>query len=367
MIQHDTKEFEGSVVLQRRDFSLGWVQCRGKEALPEMDQVIDAWENDRSIQLSGIVDTAAVSADIKQAHELMERVLESEGVVDFIEASPYVERLSALPLISVSGEEHDKQGIEKIYFDAESDGEVLAESLWCKASWLSFCDEDASMRFRFSFGMEGFEDVAADPLRQHWAGVLCDAIFPESRAITENEKLLGYLQAIFKSTPEFVERIVYFNAPNGGAQMHHDVERGHAGVVYAQMSGSTFWLALSKPKLRDELFSFVYDERYKDALHKVLPDSEDREKMLAIVSDRQALSDYMDEPDHELVEAVLDRSDAFIGYLVGRGYAHCLAAGDVLLMSQKNLETCVWHCVFCLGEEPGEGLSFAVRTQRKNK
>ena len=55
----------------------------------------------------------------------------------------------------------------------------------------------------------------------------------------------------------YVERIVYFNAPEGGAQFHHDVERGHLGVVFAQLSGRTAWLTLSTEQLLDAMQNFL--------------------------------------------------------------------------------------------------------------
>jgi hypothetical protein len=269
-------------------------------------------------------------------------------------------------MVAASPEEHDEQGIEKIYFDAfnannENEENIVAEDLWCKASWLSFHDEDASLRFRFSWGMEGYEDVAADPLKQAWAAKLCDALFPESSIITQDNIILDYLSSILGKAPSFVERIVYFNAPNGGAQMHHDVERGHAGVVFAQLSGSTFWLAIAKPKLMDEIFSFVTNPQYQTDIEAVLPQKEDREALTKLCENRENLSCYMEEPDHELVEAIMDRCPAFITQLVKHGYSHTLETGDVLLLPQRDLDNCVWHSVFTLGDTPGEALSFAVR------
>ncbi|MFM8332007.1 MAG: hypothetical protein ACKN9T_09985 [Candidatus Methylumidiphilus sp.] len=132
--------------------------------------------------------------------------------------------------------------------------------------------------------------------------------------------------------------------------MHHDVERGHDGVVFAQMSGATFWLALSKPRLLDEIAAFL----------AAAPAAEWAELRRF---DRPALAAYLDEPDHELAEQLLDRCPAFCRHLIGRGYAHVLRAGDVLLMPQLSLDTCVWHSVICLGDEEGEGLSFALTRQ----
>ncbi|WP_217994848.1 hypothetical protein [Methylogaea oryzae] len=282
----------------------------------------------------------------------MEQTLEGSDVAESFEGEPYARRLPPeFALTGTSYEEHDDQGIEKVYFDAWQNDELAADDLWCKASWLSFEDDDASLRFRFSFGMEGYEDVAADPERQMWAAKLTDAIFPESAAVTAHAGLNALLAHMLDCERlAFAERIVYFNAPNGGAQMHHDVERGHDGVVFAQMSGSTFWLALSKPKLLDEI----------DAYLAAAP-AEQWGDLRALAKDRQALACYLEERDHELAEQLLDRTPDFFRHLIERGYAYVLRPGDVLLMPQYSLDTCVWHSVICLGDEAGEGLSFALK------
>ncbi len=348
--------------LLRRGFQLGWVAEEGRPKIPTTSEVVTRWRNDQATMLPGIIDVTMWQSEITAAERLMAASLEADELSPLLEAQPYKDHLSkTFYLVASSLEEHDEQGIEKVYFDAESDGEVVAENLWCKASWLSFIEEDASLRFRFSFGMECLEDVAADPERQLWAGKLCDTIFPESKAISENGQLLSTLKEVVGETPAFVERIVYFNAPNGGAQMHHDVERGHDGVVFAQLSGSTFWLALSKPELMDALIDFA--DNFGAEVEQLLPEKNDREKLAALLHNRAALADYMDEFDHELVESVMDRSALFTEYLVNRGYAYILHAGDVLLLPQRDLDNCVWHSVTCLGNEPGEALSFAVRAK----
>ena len=350
--------------LQRRGFALGYVCDGGVEPPLGDEEVVRRWQQDGAAQLSGVLDIQPLQADIAQAHRLMAATLETCSVVDQLEASPYREQLGErFPLVAAVVEEHDEQGIEKLYFDVENDGGVVAEELWCKASWLSFHDDDASLRFRFSFGMEGYEDVAADPQRQQWAAQLCDAIFPESRAITTHGHLQQLLSQVLGGVPAYVERIVYFNAPNGGAQMHHDVERGHDGVVFAQMSGSTFWLALSKPKLMDEISAFVLNDAHAAAIAAVLPDADARAELMALVADRDAMAAYLEEGDHELLEAVMDRLPEFFAHLVAKGYGYFLKAGDLLLLPQKNLEQCVWHSVCNVGDQPGEALSFAVRRQ----
>lgn len=351
--------------LTRRGFDLGWISEDKRPAMPDSETIKTKWHNDEAIMLPGILNDAMATheADVRQAHRLMENTLNGEEISVQFGDEPYKSRLSPkFPLVSAVFEHHDDQCIEKLYFDAEEKGEVIAEDLWCKASYLSFYDNDASMRFRFSLGMEGYEDVAADPERQMLASEITDAIFPESAAITEHEKLNHLLMEMLDSRPAYTERIIYFNAPEGGAQMHHDVERGHLGVVFAQMSGSTGWLALAKPVLIDEIQAYLAKPESEAALCKVLPDIDAQNELRELAQDRAALSNQMDEFDHEISEALMDRCPEFIQHLFDRGYGYILNPGDVLLMPQRDLETCVWHTVFCLGDEPGEALSFALRT-----
>jgi len=344
---------QASYVLTRRGFELGMVTPDTSPSLPSLEAISQAWKADAPITISHAIDAFIPenTENIKAAHEMMEALLNGAELADCFDKPVVAERLQPdFALVSASFEEHDEQAIEKVYFDVVADDQdtLLAENLWCKASWLSFHDDDASLRFRFSFGMEGYEDVAADPERQVWAGELCERIFPESSLITKNTNILNALSDILGTKPQFVERIVYFNAPNGGAQFHHDVERGHAGVVFAQVSGSTFWLALNKQILMDEIIAFAQ-------CHQVDPE------LSQLIQQRDSLADYMEENDHQLVEVLIDQNADFIAYLVERGHGYLLNAGDVILIPQRDLDHCVWHSIFTIGDEPGEALSFAVR------
>jgi hypothetical protein len=343
----------GEFELVRRGFEYGWIAVEGRPPMPSAESVKRAWGRDEAVFLPGILADSLprFQMDIAQAQRLMERTRDGEGLSELLEEAPYDQCLQ--PMFDLSGasfEEHDEQGIEKVFFDAWLDDEMVADNLWCKASWLSFDDEDGSLRFRFSFGIEGYEDVAADPERELWAARLTDAMFPESAAVTRHAGLNALLTEMLDCQRlAFAERIVYFNAPNGGAQLHHDVERGHEGVVFAQMSGSTFWLALAKPKLLDEIAAFL-----------ALAPAGDWAELRKLAADRQAFDAYLDDPDHELAEQLIDRSPDFFRHLIECGYAHVLHPGDVLLMRQAALNTCVWHSVIGLGESEGEGLSFAL-------
>ena len=340
--------------LLRRGFEYGWITLAARPSMPSALEVSKAWHNHEPIFLPAILDDTLplYQSDLAQANLFMEQIRQGAELSEVLETEAYDSRLQpAFELSGASFEDNDEQAIEKVIFDCWENDEMIADNLWCKASWLSFDEEDGSLRFRFSFGYEGYEDVAADPVRQGLAAKLTDAIFPESVAVTTHPTLNTILQTMLNcSRVGFMERIVYFNAPNGGAQMHHDVERGHEGVVFAQMNGSTFWLALSKPKLMDEIEAFLAQAPSDQWSH-----------LRKLASDRQALSDYLEDRDHEWAEELIDRTPAFFQHLIEGGYAYVLEPGDVLLMPQQSLETCVWHSVICLGDETGEGLSFAIK------
>jgi hypothetical protein len=359
------EERHGLHALRRRGLSLGWVLADTRPGMPEAAQIERAWHADEAVMLPGFLkaNIEQHGEDIAQARRLMEDTLDEIDVIDLFQAEPYASRLTGhFTLVASVHDEGDRQEIEKLFFDAERDGKVIGEELWCKASWLSYHPDDASLRFRFSYGLEGFEDVAADPQRQQLAAELTDSIFPESAIVAECPQMQALFSRILHTDKVlYGERIVYFNAPDGGAQMHHDVERGHAGVVFAQLSGRTFWLALSKPRLMDEITAFLARPDADAELARVLPKVAERDELRRLAADRALLSEYMERHDHELVEALVDRLPAFTAQLVAGGYAHLLQPGDAILLPQRDLEHCVWHSVFCLGDKAGESLSFAVR------
>lgn len=363
MIRHDLRSGAFDAPLVRRGLALGSVS--GQRPCPERAEAeaVRAWCEDRPFWLPGWVHPEAHAEAVASAHRLMEAVLEAGRLEPCLDASPWRERLASVPFapVAVSSEEHDPQAIEKVYFDAETPDGRSIEDLWCKASWLSFHEADASLRFRFSFGMEGFEDVAADFERECWAARLCETVFPESAALTGNRPLISLLEQALGGPVAFVERIVYFNAPEGGALMHHDVERGHAGVVYAQMSGETFWLALSGADLIGELRSLVAEE--PEEVVRLLNEGNAPRRLANTLASGRDPAELLSE---DWAEVLMNESARFIGRLVEKGFAYRLAPGDVLLLPQADTRRCVWHTVFTLGDAPGEGLSFAVRRVPEN-
>ncbi|MGK0374325.1 MAG: hypothetical protein ACJA2E_000794 [Arenicella sp.] len=299
-------------------------------------------------------------ANIEQTEALVAAIIEEHDCDSILANAPYADRLEPkFQSLGSSFNEGDQQEIEMVVFDAMDGETLIAEDLWLKASWLSFHDDDVSLRFRFSFGIDHQEDVAADPHRQKLAAELTDRVFPESSIITENLELIDRLKTVLASNSvNFVERIIYFNGPNGGAYLHHDLERGHAGVVFAQLSGHTFWLALPKQTLIEEIIRFSKSQPWPESLTLEM-----RREMSDLVGDRNYLAEQLGSFANNSLIHLINETEEFVQFLIARGYSTQLEPGDVLLLPQATEQTCCWHSVFCLGNEMGQALSFAVRAE----
>lgn len=320
---------------------------------------LERWHQGLPVLLKGQCTGALFQqkTNIEQTEVLVRNILEENDCDSVLAETPYIERL--VPKFESLGStfnEGDSQEIEMVMFDVMDGDTITAEDLWLKASWLSFHEDDVSLRFRFSFGIDQ-QHVAADPHRQQLAAELTDAIFPESSIITENTDLTEKLELLLSSNRvNFVERIIYFNGPNGGAYLHHDLERGHAGVVFAQLTGRTFWLALPKKTLIEEIIRFSKAHSWPESLTLEM-----RDEMSNLIGDRSYLSEQLDSFANSSLIHLINETEAFVQFLIGRGHSTQLEPGDVLLLPQATEKTCCWHSVFNLGDEMGEALSFAIR------
>jgi len=360
MIQHSMQAQKNAWKLQRRDHQLGWWIVQDTPKKNSIDTMITGWQHGHAVHCPQILchTLPAFASHIEQSLAWVQHIIEGRDILDHLDASPYIERLQAahFEALMSSQNEGDDQEIEKITFDAlNAEGQLIAENLWAKFAWLSLHDRDTSLRCRFSFGFEGYEDVAADPERETLAAQLCTTLFPESDLLIKNKLLQQFMQHISdKESPEFVECIAYFNAPNGGALFHHDVEAGHAGAVYAQLSGTTAWLALSKEQLIQHILSFMQNNPDLSALM-----TEEQQQQLQHADTKQ-YDMWLDGDEREALDILLNETPAFIAHLTEAGHGYLLQAGDVILLPQKNTQHCAWHSVIGLGDEISHALSFAI-------
>ena len=348
-------------VLNRRGFDLGSIT---NEQARELHNVQSNWQRGLpSLIVQGCVpELSAHGQDFAQSDSLYRAILLGAECDPLLDQAPYQARLADhFESLGSSVSEGDEQEIETIFFDALANGELIAEDLWMKISWLSFFKDDASLRFRFSFGVDFEEDVAADAQRQHYAALLSDAIFPESRLITDNLSLLETIKtAAGADAIKFVERIVYFNSPGGGAYLHHDRERGHAGVVYAQLTGTTHWLALPRNLLCDEIVNFVLEaqatEKWPASINPQM-----QNELIGFAADTNELAKQLETFANSTLIHLINETEAFVQRLIANGHGHLVNTGDVILLPQEGESNCCWHSVFCIGETSGQSLSFAIR------
>lgn len=351
----------GPARLLRRGFDLGLI---GTNANTSSKSRTEDWARGTPILLKQICTEAIAGRqkEIERSDTLYQSILAGELCDSLLAEPPYAEQLEVgFEALGSSKNEGDDQEIETVLFDAIDELSTIAEDLWIKVSWLSFNQDDASLRFRFSFGEDFAEDVAADPLRQEYSARLCEVVFPESDCITENPALSKLLDDLLQSeSVKFVERIVYFNAPNGGAYLHHDRERGHAGVVYAQLSGETFWLALSKQALITEVCDFIRLCERNQSWPANL-DATIQKTLKALAADPELLATELESFANDALIRLINEEQGFVQTLIKNGHGRHVKAGDVLLLSQESEMSCCWHSVFCLGNDAGQALSFAIR------
>jgi len=353
----DTAPTDLMRTLYRRGVKHGQVSIdAAKRTLPLADAVQAQWKAAQPVHLPALLlpEVEKYADEIRDALHIMRRVRAGESCIDILVEEPVIARLE--PDFDLLSPVHsgDAQEIEKIVFDAVKSGELFAEDLWMKVSCLSFFDDDESIRFRFSYGMEMFKNQEDDPLREALAAELAARVFPECRMLSDNAQLIELLTDVLDFSPAFVERIIYSNAPGGGAQFHQDVENDHVGIVYAQLYGHTAWLALPRADLLRHVCDYLAEDN-----------SDSFAELRHIAKNEPHLVALIESDDQGALEILLNATPAFTTRLIEAGCGLTLAPGDVLLLPQATSEHCCWHSVFCLDDPaqnnpPGHSLSFAI-------
>jgi hypothetical protein len=237
----------------------------------------------------------------------------------------------------------DPREIEKVFVDARSpSGRIVARDLFAKLTWIAFDERDVSLRIRFSHGHEALQEWYLDPRLAVWTDRFATAAFRECEAIGDHVELSAFLRRAFRRRVRLSERIVYNNAPGGGAVLHHDAEPTQLGVLFGQLEGRTAWLALPRRELAAEVVAHARATRRRTPRN---------------VGDAMRL---LDDPDVPWLRRLLDHTPEFTARLVARGAARVLDAGDALLLPSPSVDDACWHSVFALGETPSLAHSFGI-------
>ena len=350
--------------IKRRGFLYGYIDVGEKPVAIDSSNAALLWKENKPAHLPAFVynNLEKYSDEITKSKLMFETIARGGEIEDILDLPEYIERLGErFEMLATRCDDADPQEIVSVDFDVMENGEMIMEDVWMRVSQLSFENDDDSLRFRFSFGMEGYDDVSEDFERQLAAAELCENLFPESAIITKDEKLHQRLSELVGGDFVMVERIIYFNAPNGGAQFHHDAEKGHLGVVYAQVTGETFWFAMSKDELMDEILFFLNSESNLKVLKEAINNESEFNEFVSEARNRDCLSDILDNPAHNAISILLNNVQSFFEQLVNNGYGYHLKAGDIMLLPQESMKACAWHSVFCVGNEAGQALSYALK------
>jgi len=235
----------------------------------------------------------------------------------------------------------DEREIERVFVDARPGGATAARDLWAMLAWLATDRSDRSLRVRFSNGTAGLEQwLAATDLTAGWVDRFAARAFPECAAVLSCRPLRRLLQDLLGRPYRLSERIVYNNAPGGGAVFHHDAEPSQLGVVFSQLEGHTGWLALGKRRLADLLVRRAH------------------------AASRSAAMRALDAGDDQQLWRVLNRDAGFTAELAARGALFVLHAGDCLLLPSHGPDDVAWHSVIGLGGAPSLAHSYGIFARR---
>lgn len=336
------------VALERRGVDHGSVVEVGwpeRTSLDDVERLRALWDADRPIHLVAALNEtlAPHRRAIRATREVFEHIRDDERF-DF--ADEVWRRLGEEGAWEPAGatiDLGDEREIEKVFANFREDGRRVARDLYAKLSWISHDESDASLRIRFSFGAEALLEWQQETRRAPFADRLAEALFPECGVITDNAPLTGLIDALLAEPARLSERIVYSNAPGGGAVFHNDDEKWQRGVVYGQLAGETAWLALPKRDLADELVASAAGGPLAARLSGV----------------DDAMQALEDESFEELAR-LLNHDAAFTGRLVERGAFRLLRTGDALLLPSHGPDDVCWHSVFAVGDEPSLAHSYGI-------
>lgn len=319
--------------LYRRGIDHGWV-CRGagEPGTPAADWT-RAWERAAAIHWPGVVELARHRDAIEASLGMFERLRADAEFLDELDL-----RLRDSEQFRYAGstiDQLDAREIERVFVDVIEDGRRIYRDVTARLSWIADDPSDLSLRIRFSYGHESLGEWLEDPSGMPWAAALCEATFPEGAAVTSAERLMGWIRTVLGESVACAERIVYSNAPGGGAVFHQDADPGQRGVLFAQLAGRTAWLALPRTELGALLAASLGWEP---------------ERAIAA----------LDEPLDEAVWTALNGVPEFSQRVAAAGGLFVLEPGDALVMATHDARANTWHSVFALGDEPNLAHSYGL-------
>lgn len=321
--------------LWRRNADLGQVVTVHRE-LPEPRTETAAWRAGEPIYLPGILGNAPqrFAKNITASLRMFDRLREGGEFLPEIEARLVDDQ--NLRYAGSTVDQEDAREVERLFVDAEIDGETVAEDLWAKLAWITTDDLDQSLRIRFSNGLDQIEEwMLTSDLTASWVDQFAQRAFPECQAVLLCQPLRTRLDRLIARPHRLSERIVYNNAPNGGAIFHHDAEPTQLGVVFSQLEGRTAWFAIGKRRLA-----------------RLLVRSGWRNQRTAMAALDAAC-------DEEMLQ-LINRDAGFAALLAANGALFLLQAGDSILLPTAGFDDTAWHSVLAVGDTPSLAHSYGI-------
>ena len=259
----------------------------------------------------------------------------------------------------------DERDVERIAFAWEGDAGPAVSDLWMKSQALSTHPEDTSLRIRFSAGEEVRDDASRDTHRHRLVAGLAERFVPELAALHRDGELRSLLGEWLRARPLLTQAICYWNAPGGGALFHHDAFDEPAsgrqrGVLYAQLTGDTAWLALSLDDLVDRVREFTEPLEPAD-LAELCGVPGEGEAMKKLLGNDGPLRRELAAPGCGRLASLVNLGPQFTGFLADAGHGFIVSEGDVIVLPNQGLERTCMHSVFCASETPAFSLSLAIR------
>ena len=357
-------------VLQRRGHDHGaWAELdlapsglgdpRREELDPELAR--ERWSAARPILLPRCV-AELPAAEVEAGLGLGRELLEPQGLARWAEGLGA--RMPARCEPPPGFGETDERTLERLFFDSSA-----GPPTWLMSGRLSTFEGEDSVRLRASFGREVEDDASTDEDAHRAVSALAEAALPGALRLDLQPRLLDTLRQLTGGETFLTQHIGYWNAPGGGALMHHDAfgeadSGGQLGVAYAQLSGTTCWLALSIEDLADRLADYAefLDEGGAEWLRKELwPERRDLDRLRARMNDRRAFLRELASPGCGQFGPLVQRGPEFTAFLADAGHGLFVRPGDVLLLPSHGLERCALHSVFCADERTTYAISAAIR------
>ncbi len=356
-----------SLDLVRRGSNLGRVVELQEDAEPALPSTCSRrWDEAEPFVLPRMLEASKVDG-LDSRIALWEALRQPDALrtwIDSPDLGPTFEVLDRIPKLT-----DPARDLERLALRALQAKGAPSKELWVKTSRLSTYEDDGSLRVRFSFGTEGIDDASRDGVRHELVGRLAERVLPEASAIRKCPALADRIEGWLGGRARFTQHIAYWNTPQGGALFHHDAFAessvgGQKGVVYTQLIGETFWIALPIRRLAFRVIEFVRWLTEGDLPHLIedtLGGPAGLAPLQALASDPDRTVAELAKPGCGVLGVLVNQGPEFTGLLIDAGHGFWLGPGDAVVLPNHGYGKTAMHSVFCASPGPTYALSIAVR------